>query len=83
MNQINKLREEIDKIDDQIMSLLEERYNKTLEIGNLKQLHKTPVLDTNREKTILNKISKYSHFPQIESVYITIMEESRKAQKKV
>jgi monofunctional chorismate mutase len=83
MTNLNKLREEIDQIDDQIMSLLEKRYNITNEIGKIKQLQKTTVLDINREKYIFDKTSKYSHLPQIESVYKTIMEESRKAQKKV
>ena len=82
MKSIDTIRKEIDILDDQIMSLLEERYNKTNEIGRLKQQENIVILDVNRENYIINKISKYSHSPQIESIYRAIMKESRKAQKK-
>jgi len=82
MDKINELREQIDIIDRKIMELLEKRYTISKEIGELKQQLKTTVLDQNRENIILNKASKYSHSPQIELVYKTIMSESRKLQRK-
>ena len=82
MDKINELRSKINTIDDTIMSLLEERYNISLEIGILKDKLKVAVLDQNREEYILNKASKYSHSPLIESVYKTIMKESRNLQRK-
>ena len=83
MKTIDDLRKEIDLLDDEIMSLLDKRYNITNKIGKLKQEENIVILDTNRESIVLNKTSKYSHSPQIESIYKTIMEESKKAQKKV
>jgi monofunctional chorismate mutase len=82
MDQIDVYRKQIDELDNQIMSLLDKRYHLSTKIGTLKQHLKKPVLDTSREKTILDKISNYSHSPQIEVIYKTIMEESRKLQRK-
>lgn len=82
MDQIKNLRAEIDEIDNTIMNLLEKRYSLSLKIGDLKELFKIDVLDYNREKIILDKASKYSHSPQIENVYKTIMKESRSLQRK-
>lgn len=82
MDGITKYRNDIDDIDEQIMSLLDQRYHLSSKIGALKQRQEKAVLDTDREQNILNKISKYSHSPQIEVVYKTIMEESRKLQRK-
>ena len=83
MKEIKDLRDKIDQIDDKIMSLLDERYKISHQIGVVKKQENIVILDTNREDYILNKTSKYSHSPQIESIYRTIMEESKKAQKKV
>lgn len=82
MDKIDQLREEIDSIDDTIMELLEKRYTISIQIGNLKKEHNISVLDQNREEIILKKASKHSHYPSIESVYRSIMEESKKLQRK-
>ena len=82
MDKLNDIRLQINQIDDEIMSLLDKRYHLTKDIGILKKENKTEVLDTNREDFILSKASKYSHYPQIKSVYTTIMNESKKEQRK-
>lgn len=82
MDKIDKVRKEIDLLDNKIMSLLDERFEKTCKIGQLKKDTNTTVLDSNREETIINKTSKYSHSPEIESIYNTIMSESKKLQRK-
>lgn len=82
MATIDDLRKEIDEIDDQLMNLLEKRFDLTYQIGIEKNKIKRTILDTKREEIIINKISKYSHSPQIESVYMTVMAESKKAQRK-
>ncbi len=81
MDKIANLRQDIDIIDDQIMEMLNKRYELSTMIGTLKKALKTPVLDTNREQLIKNKISKYSHSPQIGVVYDTILSESKKIQR--
>ena len=82
MDKIDDLRKLIDVIDDEIMTILDERFNLSKKIGNLKILTKTTVLDTKRENIILDKTSKYSHSPEIGIVYKTIMEASKSLQRK-
>ena len=82
MDEIIKLRAEIDKIDDKLMDLLEKRYNLTNEIGFHKNKSHDEILDTNRESYIYNKTSKYSHSPQLRYVYDVILNESKKEQGK-
>lgn len=82
MDQIDKIRKEIDVLDTEIMELLNKRYRLTTEIGRLKKETNTNVLDSNREDIIYDKTSKYSHYPQLRAIYKTIMEESKKLQRK-
>ncbi len=82
MDQIGKLRNEIDIIDSTIMNLLETRFLIAKKIGLIKQRENITVLDTNREETILRKTTNYSHSPQIKNIYITIMNESKNIQRK-
>lgn len=82
MDTIAKKRKEIDAIDDSIMALLNKRFDLALEIGDQKKKENINVLDTNREEKILNKTSNFSHSPQIDVVYKSIMSESKKLQRK-
>ena len=82
MDQIKVYRDEIDQIDDKIMELLNRRYDLSIKIGLEKEKHNISVLDQNREKNIINKVSKYSHSPQIEAIYKAIMKESKTLQRK-
>lgn len=81
-SKIDIIRKEIDSLDQEIMKLLDRRFILTTEIGRLKKDTKTKVLDTNREKIIYDKISKYSHFPELREIYKTIINESKKLQRK-
>ena len=82
MDKINKLREEIDLIDTQIMELLDSRFFVTKAIGQEKKTNSKVVLDQNREKIILDKTANYSHYPEIKSIYEYIMSVSRSQQRK-
>ena len=82
MDKINEERKEIDKLDDLIMQLLNQRYDISDRIGNIKKATKVEISDTNREEIILNKTSKYSHYPQLKSVYMAIMNESKNSQQR-
>jgi len=82
MDKIIKLRTRINDIDDQIMSLLSERYDISDQIGILKSNSKIDILDTNREEYVLNKIKKHEHSQQLELVYSTIMSESKNIQRR-
>lgn len=82
MDKLLDLRSQIDEIDTQIMDLLDKRYDISIEVGNIKKETKTIVLDSNREKYILDKTSKLSHSLAVKNVYIAIMDESKKLQRK-
>lgn len=49
-------RQRIDEIDEQIVSLLEERYDCVSHIAKIKKDNHIPVFDTTREEAILEKI---------------------------
>lgn len=82
MDRIKKKREEIDSIDLQIMALLDKRFFLTSEIGRIKKEVKKVVLDPYREQMILDKTTKFSHYPQLKEIYQTIMNESKNLQRK-
>lgn len=82
MDALKDLRNQIDQIDNQIMDLLDKRFNITQQVGDYKKQHNIQVLDQNREKSISAKTSKYSHSPQIDNVYKAIMKESKSQQRK-
>ena len=52
MNNLDKHRKEIDKIDDNIIELLEQRFNLVVEIGQYKKENNLPVFDAKRESAI-------------------------------
>lgn len=78
---IDALRQEIDTIDTELVSLLNRRYAACLEIGKLKQSSGAAVLDPNREQKIINRLGELSNYPDmIETLWPEIMAFSRKLQ---
>lgn len=53
---MNKIRNEIDKIDDKIFKLLKSRFDKAKKIGQLKKYLKVSTDDKVIEKEILSKL---------------------------
>lgn len=53
---MNKIRNEIDKIDDKILKLLKSRFDKAKKIGQLKKYLKVSTDDKTIEKEILSKL---------------------------
>lgn len=82
MDLIIELREEIDSLDDKLMELLNERFEKSIAIGDRKTKSLINVLDTNRESFIIEKSLKHNHASEIATVYRAIMAESKKLQRK-
>ena len=56
MNNLDKHRKEIDKIDDNIIELLEQRFNLVVEIGQYKKEHNLPIYDSKREEELINNL---------------------------
>jgi chorismate mutase len=56
LQKLNDHRKEIDKIDDQILQLLEKRLTIVKQIADLKNQKNLPIRDTKREAVILENI---------------------------
>lgn len=78
---IESLRNEIDNIDAEIVSLLNKRYNCCIAIGELKKNSLIQVLDSSREQKIIDRLSTMSEYPgMVETLWPAIMEYSRNLQ---
>ncbi|WP_169973479.1 MULTISPECIES: prephenate dehydratase [unclassified Campylobacter] len=81
MQNINDLREEIDKIDDDILKKLNERMSFVKKIGELKQTSGTSIYRPERERAILNRLESLSsnilNKSAIEAIYLEIFAVSR------
>jgi len=60
MEEISKLREKIDTLDDAILILLADRFKYSTEIGKIKKENNLPILQNNREEEVLNKLKSYN-----------------------
>lgn len=82
MDKIENLRNDINRIDNEIMKLLNERFNKSILVGQTKKISNITILDTKREDEILKKTLNYDHSLQIGKIYGLIMKESKLLQRK-
>ncbi len=71
--EIETLRKKIDHLDNQIIELLQARFEVTDKIGELKKNIKKEVTDPNREQRIYDKLPNES----IVTIYKTIISESK------
>jgi len=81
MDELNRLRREIDELDDTLMELLEKRFNISKQIGYIKKKNTLDVTHPGREQAILNKASSFNNKDSIEAVYATIFKTSKLIQK--
>lgn len=81
---MDKLREEINNIDEQIMELLMNRLHLVNKIGKIKKKDNIPFLDEKREQYIYDKIQDGylldEHRNFITSVYREIINKSKEIQ---
>lgn len=80
MNSLDKYRKEIDKIDDSIIELLEQRFNLVVEIGQYKKENNLPVFDAKRESAIKQKFKTKKYQDSLSNIYDTILKESKTIQ---
>jgi chorismate mutase len=82
-NKINDFRDDIIKIDLQILNLLKDRFNISEQIGQIKKEQNLPIYDQNREKELLNtlKSNKIIKYTYLENIWYEIMFVSRCIQK--
>lgn len=78
--EIQRRREEIDRIDEIVMSLLDKRMELALDIGRIKKIYNLPVYQNGREEEILEKAESRRYGRSMKNIYAVIMEESKKVQ---
>lgn len=81
MKSLNKLREEIDRLDDQLVALLNARAAVACQVGETKHLEGLPVYVPERESSLLQRLAGLSTGPLPESglraIYREIISASR------
>ncbi len=85
---LDKIRKDIDNIDNEIVLLLAQRVKNIHNIAKFKQNHKFPILDSKREKEILHSKCTIGIKYNLREVYIKdifkrIIEESHFVEKKI
>ena len=71
-------RKQLDKIDSQVIKLLEKREKISKKIGQYKKKNKIKIQDKSREKQILKKLNKN----YLKHIFKIIIRNSREIQKK-
>ena len=85
MQDLSKLRENINEIDNKIIELWKERMELSLSVAEYKRENNLPVLDAQREKELLDRIKNMAGDELGDysvSLYETIMSLSRSYQQK-
>lgn len=79
MNDLLKLRNKIDQIDNEVIELLKERFSIVIDVKKYKAINKLPILDENREKAIKTKLKNKSgkFYKEINLIYQTILKTSK------
>ncbi len=83
MNKINEYRTRLDIIDDNIANLLIERLSLVEKIGIEKKKTNLPVLDSAREESIKNRLSKISKTSLEKNYLLKIYDNIMKISKEV
>lgn len=87
MNELENLRERIDTIDKELITLFEERMNVVNDIAEYKIKNNLPILNQNREDIVISKVKstvKNKDYTDSAIDFITdIMEISKKFQQKI
>lgn len=81
MKTLDKLRKEIDLLDDEIMSLLNKRFDLTNQIGKIKLDNEIQITNNDRENDILIKSFDFKNQNAIEKVYKEIFNISKASQR--
>lgn len=86
MDELQILRTKIDKIDAKMIELFEQRMEIVSQVGRLKQKNQLPVLQTDREREVLERAAKHlkkkEYHESVEKLMIYLMQLSRDEQMK-
>ena len=79
---LDELRERLDIIDEQIMSLLSERAKVVMKVADFKRHHNIPIYVPEREASLIERLRTINPGPlpgeAIDRIYRTVVEEMRK-----
>ncbi len=82
---MEEYRKEINSIDDELVRLLERRFNVVLKIGQYKKENNIPVYDETREKMVIencvSRLENKNYSRHIEDVYHQIMDTCKDLEK--
>ena len=69
---LTNFRNEINEIDEELIKILKNRMDISIKIGKYKKENNIQVLNTNREKEVIDNIMKYNnkHNAQLEEEFI-------------
>jgi chorismate mutase len=80
-----RLREAIDRIDEVLVRLLNERAKYAIEIGQIKGVLSLPIYSPEREKQVLENVERWSDGPletlAIRRLFERIIDESRRVER--
>ena len=83
--ELNQLRQQIDNVDNDIITLLDQRMQLALETNRYKSEHAQDVLDPAREKNIIDRLlrleTQYVSAQGLVRIFQTIMQESKNLQR--
>jgi len=81
---LDKLRIEIDAIDEKLVELFNQRARCVLEIGRYKQQTQRAVYDTKREEAVMANVARSNHGPlpyeELAAIYAAILAAMRRLQ---
>lgn len=84
MDTLKIWRDQLDQLDQQIVSLLNKRMQAVEEIGKIKQSNHLTVLDTGREQEVLKRVERFAEHAVLKAnmapIYQAIMTASKQAQ---
>ena len=86
--ELEEIRKEIDKVDNEIISLLARRKSLSREVGRLKKTKNKPVFDKKREIELITQINEKAKELGLEedfvvSLYDISLEDSKKEQEQM
>ena len=87
IEEIEKLREKIDSLDDQLLQLLKKRLSISEQIGEVKSVNQINIFDSQREEMLFSSLEKKSEDLNMDKKFILnlwrlIIDQSHLLQKK-
>lgn len=83
--ELQRLRDAIDRVDEVLVKLLNQRVKYAIEIGELKKLLELPIYSPEREKEVLSNVERWSDGPveplSMRRLFERIIDEARRVER--